>query len=801
MFHGSTGDWKLDAVSCGQSPCVPHNSGCLPLYSTLERKYKPRVLRSLAVPHSDVKVSQNILKNGARPNTTVAEGEPGNFVRMVMPSAYARADMACPDLWSQIQKTALHFQRNCHVPSHDLCADQCVDLLPLVAARPWFYGPNAVISVETSDTESFSSGFAEIGDTVKLALLRSSRLTERIERCFVSNNVREYSLHLEGVVTAIWTVHHQSRYSDYSFSAQGNDNLPPRDSQIVKCLNFVQYKSPSDEVAIVVPPLPLEESELVEQDQTSGKTRKRSPEWIQAMRIRRIALKKKQIETERVWSSWKKPLIKPGDTIALLKPQFQCNGEPSSLTVLTEVDRDSRLCIVHRFWTEREERSRHLLFIDGGAELPGFSSSEQRCDTFFRSFLSGMSVDATTKAMDVRAVTIKRLHPNPRGPARFRPISSVGTLQSGEPYFIYRFLLFWDGFQITTGKQSSGDGLYLQCINLPSAARNSQHSVRILAQSPPGVNVSELIVKLIPDLIAGSTEGFKDVDGDGNIRRVFLDLVGVLGDTPALNEVLDVLGHTSTFCCHLCRFSRGSSTILGARYAGLSPCAAQTASRRGFYQHTAVRDCKANDEACRMLGIRPASHSSKLPLHAIRLAMEQCRSMTPCLADGTPLLPCILDPYRACLVAPDHLLTGHAKDCINLAYKLIPTRAHREACERSLKRIMHDAGLPVQNQYYDPTKKSLYSLSMTDIYAIVLVAEISLEEGLNSAPLPENLSSEAEEKIRSSISLVRSCARLSALLWHKPSQITDGSVLVCEFNAQRGMNVLMHRQEKSKSAS
>ncbi len=49
----------------------------------------------------------------------------------------------------------------------------------------------------------------------------------------------------------------------------------------------------------------------------------------------------------------------------------------------------------------------------------------------------------------------------------------------------------------------------MQCIHLSSNLRKSQHSIRILFQSPPRISISDLIVQLIRDLVAGSTQGFE----------------------------------------------------------------------------------------------------------------------------------------------------------------------------------------------------------------------------------------------------------------------------------------------------
>lgn len=53
-------------------------------------------------------------------------------------------------------------------------------------------------------------------------------------------------------------------------------------------------------------------------------------------------------------------------------------------------------------------------------------------------------------------------------------------------YFVYRFILFTDG-SIFLRKEGSGDGVYMQCLNLPWDARNCPEAIRVLAIAPPGV--------------------------------------------------------------------------------------------------------------------------------------------------------------------------------------------------------------------------------------------------------------------------------------------------------------------------
>jgi len=62
--------------------------------------------------------------------------------------------------------------------------------------------------------------------------------------------------------------------------------------------------------------------------------------------------------------------------------------------------------------------------------------------------------------------------------------------------------------------------------------------------------------------------GISTIDADGQRKRVFLDAVGVVGDTPALDSVLDVKGHKGNAPCHLCNYYKSHPAIIGNEYNG-----------------------------------------------------------------------------------------------------------------------------------------------------------------------------------------------------------------------------------------
>ncbi len=329
-------------------------------------------------------------------------------------------------------------------------------------------------------------------------------------------------------------------------------------------------------------------------------------------------------------------------------------------------------------------------------------------------------------------------------------------------------------------------------LNLPEKARASKNAVRILSLTPPGVKSVAVLQRILTDISHAATDGVVDYDAEGRKRRVFIDLVGLVGDTPALNSALDVLGHTANACCHLCRFMRHSSFEIGSKYCTKGGNGAESAFRRGYFQHAAVHDSAAQRETCRLLGIRHNPNFADLPFHAFSHSMANMKTTIPTVSNGVPLIPYNFDPYKASFVAPDHLLTGHLRDCISLVLKLLPSEMFFKASERAIIELLAEIGLPRQNRLFDYGKKSMYAMSMTEIYALGVVAEAGFRFGCSENENYDKhlLSTGCEQAIE----LVGSCSEMIAEIWRNPDKHRDGSKAVRLFDEKNGASTVSRIQ-------
>ncbi len=237
---------------------------------------------------------------------------------------------------------------------------------------------------------------------------------------------------------------------------------------------------------------------------------------------------------------------------------------------------------------EKEERSRHFLWIPGDREIRTEFAQKFSVQGARFLFLAPPITQNSHRSsrcdltVPIRSVHLFAKHTGPRGPKRYEPLSSVGRLADSEPCIVYRVILYWDGFQMQAGRQVSGSGIYLVCLNILRHLRDDPRAIRTISLTPPGMKCRDVLQTIVDDVVLGMNKGFTFYEANGVRRRIFLDKGAFLGDTPALNEPLDVLGHTGASCCHLCRFTSGSSTDFGSRFATCGSHGSSTPWRRTY---------------------------------------------------------------------------------------------------------------------------------------------------------------------------------------------------------------------------
>jgi hypothetical protein len=82
-------------------------------------------------------------------------------------------------------------------------------------------------------------------------------------------------------------------------------------------------------------------------------------------------------------------------------------------------------------------------------------------------------------------------------------------------------------------------------MGIPPAQRSGYDAVRYIGLTPPQVSRKEILQYIIQDIVNCSTTGVRGVDPCGNPVTIFIDVLGYIGDYPAVTHSLDLLGHNS----------------------------------------------------------------------------------------------------------------------------------------------------------------------------------------------------------------------------------------------------------------
>lgn len=277
---------------------------------------------------------------------------------------------------------------------------------------------------------------------------------------------------------------------------------------------------------------------------------------------------------------------------------------------------------------------------------------------------------------DVHSINLNQIHNGPRGPDRFQQSDLFGELSDGRKYAIYRFFIYHDGFMCATGSSATANGMYIQPISLPARFRTDPNAVRIVSITPPGVSISVVLSKLRRDLIKGMTEGRVITDANGVERVVFLHLIGFLGDTPGLNAVLDVGGHSANSFCHRCRIQKQTDQIFGNQFSA-DVSWFDTSQRRTACKQIAVRDMKVPDAMLRALGMKVAMSEVQNELYLWCDEFYRARGDVPKTNQNVSVVHCAFDPFAGSFISPNHLLSGHFRDCMSYAFRVLPNAEKR----------------------------------------------------------------------------------------------------------------------------
>lgn len=393
---------------------------------------------------------------------------------------------------------------------------------------------------------------------------------------------------------------------------------------------------------------------------------------------------------------------------------------PSDHVTVLSIDEDRGIMgiFVSRFWTRRLDDERNfLLFLQ-------VSSDPQSKATLLLSvpvlgvpcFISSPS--STTNLDDRSSVC-----------------NTTGKLPCGTPFYIYRVIMYADDFngRSTLFPKGSVGGLYMTPCGLHQRSRRSQSSIRVLSLTPSGVSTNSVIDHLLDDIVSGSVEGVECVDAFGQQVRVFVDMLGFLGDYPASSAVVDVSGHQANAPCTHCSF-HVSKNFGQSRYSfTTSATSGSSTHRRTQIRMRTIRKVRLNNKQRKLMGVKlfQEHHETKSGMSPLLKFADLYNDAVEKLRVGPKLkmINHLKDGYAANIIAPDHLITGLFSGILLCTFMYITDgdETHATKLETILINELAKFGYPSQTTLYIPKKRKLVpGLSMSMLYVLLSVLPSSL---------------------------------------------------------------------------
>lgn len=736
----------------------------LPCYKTVQRSLRPAIEEKLGARFYDIVYNHN-----TKVVTRVSLGSEidrnvETKVRIVPISEYARLDVSFPKFLSASsegdKRRYEHFTQEC-LSSQGIQDGNspgskhwdCVDDWNLIANRTAFYSDGDSIHALRDSTQITcykTMNRAYVGDTISFQCKGTTQLSQFISTVFTPNERSTDSvLKIAGRITSIEII---STLSSNTESLQNRANSGSESPD--QCT-----------------------------DTQSQKTRTESDKNIMQKLSNLLQNGNHIASSENSSKNGRKQLFGAGDILATVRP-------------VQQNDEDVILILVNRFNVPPGEYDEHVFGLRIG------NNRMDQTDSSRESIFEEPIDEDGNIIVDVHEVRVTNTSNQDSASQKVR--ASTGELADGSSYFVYRFVLFWDAFRVSDAGSQSVDGVYMIPLNLPPRYRSSSSSVRVLSLFPKSVPASIVLDEFLVDIKRGMTRGISDYDANGNKVTIFLDIVACIGDTPAINEMLDVRGHTAIACCHLCRFRRNNlqvDLVLGKeeeklfkpRYMNTEVHGGKSFASRSLTAHTSLQAHELDQGTKKRLGIQLVS---SLPFSNYQREFKSIAQNIPLTSEGVSVIPSSFHCYRGLLIGPDHLLYGLAKNCLSAVLKLLPDERYIVIYEKDAKRTLAQARIPTQRNLVNSKNRTLLPMSISEVFALLVVSEFSfyrcimVVEGL---PLMKE-NKKVSHSCLSAIKLVTSFASLASRLWFRPRLEEDGIESTRKYNAGYGSEYMRETQ-------
>lgn len=315
--------------------------------------------------------------------------------------------------------------------------------------------------------------------------------------------------------------------------------------------------------------------------------------------------------------------------------------------------------------------------------------------------------------------------------------TNSGVLPGGERYVLYRVALYCDGFSKNRASTYSKSvaGVYMLPLGLPISERNSAHSVRVLCLTPPGINGTDVMTRIMDDVVETARHGIPGMDPVGRHVRIFIDVVNLLGDYPQVAKYTDILGHGADAMCSLCFVRKRKKRSLPANNYGNGIHSARVGYARFDGRTHSIRQAAPHPELVRILGMHSDASIRAETLPAVYLsqklncAAKDISQSGDATISATHPVPLVFDHILSVPAIPDHLLSIMVSNVMTACFRSMQTDEVRRVVEMRIVDAANKNGLDVKHHIANWTKgqngpkyKSIASNTMSAWMSILLVS-------------------------------------------------------------------------------
>ena len=349
-------------------------------------------------------------------------------------------------------------------------------------------------------------------------------------------------------------------------------------------------------------------------------------------------------------------------------------------------------------------------------------------------------------------------------------VPNKGRLEDGTKYYIYRFLLYTDGFNAHRSRLGSMDGMYMLPLGIPIDCRTEAGCLHKVCLAPPGVSATDIIDEVIDDLADAMTNGI-EVDDDGERALIFPDVVVYTGDGPALASATGSKGHSGDCPCHACSFRKDKEKVLTivGREVNTTTCFAKRT-------HTKIRDIErqnGNDAGC-MNEIGVSNPNAPL----MKLSDKLKGLNVPKTSEGKQVVPTCFDAFRFSLISPDHVFLGLINNVMEVILKLLK-RVQREKLDRCITDILRKNGLYGRTTILN-SEMNIMKTTISEAFAIMFAAPVAIK------CCNFNLDEDEQEALKTSVKLIRQLSRIIVKGQRHPKRGVDNETDMRSFNNCEG---------------